>query len=203
MPGIRDKLRTFGRRHRRPASPECDSGTSRPMSSDPSRPTQTQLEPDLELIQPTFVVSNLPAVACVPAQIEEIRRQIWNEAYEKAKDDKRDTVDAYEKIRLAQLAAGDAEPSTDRNATNIIEENAEARPAQMKTLVGQGLDKTEKEARIKERFNKGLQPINNIKDFVSVAVKSEPTAAVAWLGITTLMDVRNTILVVFALANGS
>ncbi|KAG8664370.1 uncharacterized protein FPOAC1_013708 [Fusarium poae] len=117
-----------------------------------------------------------------------IRRQIWNEAYDKVKDDEPDTVDAYEKILSAQLAAGDADPSADRNPINIIAENAEARQAQMKTLVGQGLDKTEKEARMKEKFNEGLQPVNNVKDFVSIAMKSEPTAAIAWLGITTLID---------------
>ncbi|KAL3588021.1 hypothetical protein FPOAC2_13920 [Fusarium poae] len=41
---------------------------------------------------------------------------------------------------------------------------------------------------MKEKFNEGLQPVNNVKDFVSIAMKSEPTAAIAWLGITTLID---------------
>ncbi|KAM6508085.1 hypothetical protein FSOLCH5_013284 [Fusarium solani] len=188
MPGLRDRLRTFRRRQRRPASPESNSKTSRPTSSNSSRPTPTQPEPDLKPTQPTSIISNLPAVPCAPADIEDIRRQIWNEAYDKVKDDERDTVDAYEKILSAQLAAGDADPSADRNPTNIIAENAEARQVQMKTLVEQGLDKTKEEARIKEKFNEGLRPVNNVKDFISIAMKSEPTAAVAWLGITTLMD---------------
>jgi hypothetical protein len=168
--------------------PAPDIKISRPTSSNASRLTPTQPEPDPKLTQPTSIIPNRPAVQRIPADIEDIRRQIWNEAYEKVKGDEPDTVDAYEKILSAQLAAGDADPSADRNLINSIAKNAEARQAQMKTLVGQGLDKTEKEARIKEKFNKALQPINNVKDFVSIAVKSEPTAAVAWLGITTLMD---------------
>ncbi|EXL39405.1 hypothetical protein FOCG_17986 [Fusarium oxysporum f. sp. radicis-lycopersici 26381] len=157
----------------RPSSPKSDIGTSRPTSS---RPTPTQPEPDP------------PTVPPVPASIEDIRRQIWNEAYDKVKDDEPNTVDAYEMILSAQLAAGDAVPSADRDTTNVIGENAEARQAQMKTLVEKGRDKTEKEAKIKEKVKERIQPVNNVKDFVSMAVKSEPSAAVAWLGITTLMD---------------
>jgi hypothetical protein len=198
MPCLCDMLSLFRRRRLVPAP---DIKISRPTSSNASRLTPTQPEPDPKLTQPTSIIPNRPAVQRIPADIEDIRRQIWNEAYDKVKGDEPDTVDAYEKILSAQLAAGDADPSADRNLINSIAKNAEARQAQMKTLVGQGLDKTEKEARIKEKFNKALQPVNNVKDFVSIAVKSEPTAAVAWLGITTLMDVRNAILIAFALVN--
>ncbi|PNP60635.1 hypothetical protein FNYG_14638 [Fusarium nygamai] len=183
------RLRELFRRHRLESAPsKSDITISRPTSSNTSRLTPTQPESDPKATQPTSIIPNRPAVPRVPADIVDIRRQIWNEAYDKVKDDEPDTVDAYEKILSAQLAAGDADPSSDRNPINIIAENAEARQAQMKTLVGQGLDKTEKEAMIKEKFNEGLQPVNNVKDFVSIAVKSEPTAAVAWLGITTLID---------------
>ncbi|GKU13444.1 unnamed protein product, partial [Fusarium langsethiae] len=185
MPCLCDMLSLFRRRRLVPAP---DIKISRPTSSNASRLTPTQPEPNPKLTQPTSIIPNRPAVQRIPADIEDIRRQIWNEAYDKVKDDEPDTVDAYEKILSAQLAAGDADPSADGNPINSIAENAEARQAQMKTLVGQGLDKTEKEARIKEKFNNELQPVNNVKDFVSVAVKSEPTASVAWLGITTLMD---------------
>ncbi|KAM6510256.1 hypothetical protein FALCPG4_017880 [Fusarium falciforme] len=52
-----------------------------------------------------------------------------------------------------------------------------------------GLEKTEKEVKAKEKIKEGIQPIKNIKDFVALAVKSEPTAAVAWVGITTFMEI--------------
>lgn len=56
----------------------------------------------------------------VSTDIEDLRRQIWNKAYEKAKADEPGVVNAYEKILSAQLAAGDGVPSADRNTTNVI-----------------------------------------------------------------------------------
>lgn len=71
----------------------------------------------------------------------------------------------------------------------MINQDAGARQDQMKQLVDKGLEKTEREAKVKEKIKDGMQPIKNIKDFVALAVKSEPTAAVAWVGITTFMEV--------------
>ncbi|KAF5227465.1 hypothetical protein FAUST_11757 [Fusarium austroamericanum] len=153
---MRHLRKLFRRDRHKPALSESDITVSRPTFSNSSRLTPTQPESDPKPTQPTSIIPNLPAVPRVPADIEDIRRQIWNEAYNTVKDDEPDTVDAYEKILSAQLAAGDVDPSADRNPINIIAENAEARQAQMKTLVGQGLDKTEKEARMKEKFNEGL-----------------------------------------------
>lgn len=184
-----DRLHRLGQKIKsRLSSPKPDAGTSRPTSSNSSRLTPTRPEPDPIPTQPTSITPDPPAVPPVLAGIEDIRRQIWNEAYDKVKDDEPDAVDAYEKILSTQLAAGDTVPSADRNTTNVIRENAEARQAQMMTLVRKGLDKTEKEAKIKEEFKETIQLVNNVKDFVSIAVKSEPSAAVAWLGITTLID---------------
>ena len=61
----------------------------------------------------------------------------------------------------------------------------------MKTLIDNGLDKTEKQAETKNKIKEGMQPIKNIQAFVAKAVKVEPTAAVAWAGITTFMEVRS------------
>ncbi|KAM5344207.1 hypothetical protein ACJ41O_012744 [Fusarium nematophilum] len=121
--------------------------------------------------------------------IQEIRSRVWNDAYDKTKEDEPRIVEAYEKVLSAQLRAGECVPSADGNSTNVIGQDAQARKAQMKELVDRGLEKAEKEAKIKETIKDGMQPIKNVKEFVSVAVKAEPSAAVAWVGITTCLEI--------------
>lgn len=64
----------------------------------------------------------------------------------------------------------------------------------MKQLVDKGLEKTERESNVKEKIKEGMQPIKNVKDFVALAVMAEPSAAVAWTGITTCMEVSTVFL---------
>ncbi|KAH6888553.1 hypothetical protein B0T10DRAFT_573325 [Thelonectria olida] len=124
-----------------------------------------------------------------PASVEEIRGQIWNEAYDKLKEDEPSVVEAYEKILSVLLKTGGSPPVADGNTTNDIEQNAEARQAQMKALVEEGIERTKKEVNIKGKVEGGMRPIQNVQAFVSVAVRAEPSAAIAWAGITTCMEV--------------
>ncbi|KAF4463379.1 Vegetative incompatibility HET-E-1 [Fusarium albosuccineum] len=59
----------------------------------------------------------------------------------------------------------------------------------MKELVEKGLEKTKKEAKVKESIKDGMQLVKNVKDIVAIAVKAEPTAAVAWVAITACMEI--------------
>ncbi|KAJ3526408.1 hypothetical protein NM208_g11205 [Fusarium decemcellulare] len=59
----------------------------------------------------------------------------------------------------------------------------------MKDLIEKGLERTKKEARVKETINDGMQLVKNVKDIAAMAVKAEPTAAVAWVGITACMEI--------------
>ena len=187
MPRLRDKFTRLWQRQPALASPKSDIGTPLPKPPQSRRTPMASPEPDPTPTRPTSITPP------VPSDIQDIRRQIWNEAYEKLKDDEADTVDAYERILSAELAPSEAVSSADRNTANIIREDPEARQGQMMILVEKGRDKTTKETKVKEKFKKGIQPVNNVKNFVSMAVKSEPSAAVAWLGITTLIDVRKCI----------
>ncbi|KAL6365917.1 hypothetical protein LRP88_00500 [Fusarium phalaenopsidis] len=122
------------------------------------------------------------------ASKDPIRTRIWNSAYDKAKEDEPRLVEAYEKILSAYL--GDADPAPlDGGSTNVIKQDADARQDQMRQLVEKGLEKIERGAKAKEKVKEGMQPIKNVKDLVASAVKSEPSAAVAWVGITTFMEV--------------
>lgn len=156
-------------------------------SSSPSNGTRQDTPPHSAEPQASLTV---PAPT---APKDPIRTRIWNSAYDKVKEDEPRLVEAYEKILSVQL--GDDNPAPlDGASTNAIKQDAGARQDQMKQLVDKGLEKTEREAKMKEKIKEGMHPIKNIKDFVALAVKSEPTAAVAWVGITTCMEVSGGIL---------
>jgi len=128
-----------------------------------------------------------PAPPAAPATRDPIRTRIWNSAYDKIKEDEPSLAEAYEKILSAQL--GDDDPAQlDEGATNGIKQDAGARQAQMKQLVDTGLEKTERASNMKAKINEGMQPIKNVKDFVALAVKAEPSAALAWVGVTACME---------------
>ncbi|KPM43943.1 Vegetative incompatibility protein HET-E-1 [Neonectria ditissima] len=162
--------------------------TAPQASSIQSPSVQSQIE--LVAPQPTLnpgppMLSDLHSP--VPASVEEIRHQIWNEAYDELKLDEPSVIEAYEKILSAQLAER-ANPGLLADG-NIIGQDAGARQAQMKELVDIGLHKTEKASKTKEKINEGMQSIKNIHNLISTAVKAEPIAAVAWVGVTTFMEV--------------
>lgn len=131
-----------------------------------------------------------PDESHVPAPIDEIRRQIWNDAYDKVKEDEPRLVDAYEKILSVMLKAGDSPPSSDQKTANDIKQDSNARQIQMKALIEDCIERTKKQVSIKGGIDDAVRPIQNVKDFVSVVVKAEPTAAVAWAGLCACMEVR-------------
>lgn len=167
-------------------SPSPSGGTRQDTLPHPAPPQPGPSSSAPAPITPESQVS--PAVLVVTAPKDPIRTRIWNSAYDKVKEDEPRLVEAYEKILSAQL--GDDNPTPlDGASTNVINQDAGARQDQMKQLVDKGVEKTERETKVKEKIKEGMQPIKNIKDFVALAVKSEPTAAVAWVGITTFMEV--------------
>ncbi|RSL57626.1 hypothetical protein CEP54_008169 [Fusarium duplospermum] len=168
-------------RPRRSRSPSPAGGTRQdtPSQSEPSASTPAPIIPGPHAS---------PAIPAVTAPKDPIRTRIWNSAYDKVKEDEPRLVEAYEKILSVQLNDND-HASLDGDSTNVIKQDADARQGQMKQLVDKGLEKTERASNIKEKVKEGMQPIKNVKDFVALAVKSEPTAAVAWVGITTCMEI--------------
>ncbi|KAJ4180706.1 hypothetical protein NW755_011601 [Fusarium falciforme] len=162
-------------------SPSPPGGTCQdtPPQPGPSSSAPTPIAPEPK---------TSPAVPSVNAPKDPIRTRIWNSAYDKVKEDEPRLVEAYEKILSVQLSDHNPAP-LDGASTNVIKQDAGARQDQMKQLVDKGLEKTETEVKVKEKIKEGMQPIKNIKDFVALAVKSEPTAAVAWVGITTCMEI--------------
>ncbi|KAF5013701.1 hypothetical protein FDECE_300 [Fusarium decemcellulare] len=139
------------------------SGSTTPVDPQGPLPPQQSAEPLLQLQKQAAS----PPPAITP---KEIRGVIWNAAYDKVREDQPKVVEAYEKILSVQL-------------------DAETRQSQMEGLVDKGLERTEKEARAKETIKDGMQLVKNVKDIADRTVKAEPTAVVAWVGITACMEI--------------
>ncbi|KAL5091219.1 hypothetical protein Trisim1_003192 [Trichoderma cf. simile WF8] len=128
---------------------------------------------------------------------------IWNSAYDALKADEPKLVQAYEKILSLKLrnavslepavsglkpAVSGLEPTVSPeepgsvNTGNIIEEdNVLVRRAQMHQLIDNGLNKTFREANIKNSISPVMQVVNTTKKLVSDAIKDMPQAALPWV----------------------
>ncbi|KAH0526830.1 hypothetical protein TsFJ059_010108 [Trichoderma semiorbis] len=121
---------------------------------------------------------------------------IWNSAYDALKADEPKLVQAYEKILSLKLRntvslepttpEGSLEPTTLKpasvNTANTIEkDNVLLRREQMHQLIDNGLNKTFREASIKNSIGPVMQVVNTTKKLVSDAIKDMPQAALPWV----------------------
>ncbi|KAF4822303.1 Vegetative incompatibility protein HET-E-1 [Colletotrichum tropicale] len=158
-----------------------DSDTPPASSATPTTSSTPSNFPATE----TSTTTNKP----VSISLQEVRKQIWNDAYDDAKKDEPKIFQQYEHILSVQLREASIRTFDAGNGTNAIKQDALGRQSQMTRLVEMGLVKTEKGAKIKGKIKEGMQSVIIIKEFVATAVKSEPTAAIAWVGVTTCMDI--------------
>jgi hypothetical protein len=158
----------FGRK-----DPPTSSHVEAPLASTPHARTA----PD-----PATSPPNLPA-------------RLWNQAYDQAKTSDSSTVDAYEKILTIQLSEKDAAASTLPNSAglvsqqNDIAQDAGKRRIQMQQLVQNGLRRTEKDAKVKQGMEDGIQAAMAVKEVVDKAIQASPEAAIAWVGVCFALEV--------------
>ncbi|KAK4070754.1 hypothetical protein Trihar35433_5221 [Trichoderma harzianum] len=111
---------------------------------------------------------------------------IWNSAYDALKADEPKLVQAYEKILSLKLnqSAASIDPTISQEPSsvkNTIENNVLARREQMHQLIDNGLNKTFREASIKNSIGPVMQVVNTTKKLVSDAIKDMPQAALPWV----------------------
>ncbi|KAF5496275.1 Vegetative incompatibility protein HET-E-1 [Colletotrichum fructicola] len=174
---LRKKYRS--KRSDGPSLTTLDSDTSPATSATPTTASTLSNFPASETSTTTNTLASI--------SLQELRRQIWNDAYDEAKKDEPEIFEQYEQILSVQLRKTSTRTSDAANETDAIKQDTLGRQLQMIKLVELGLEKTEKRAMVKGKIMEGMQPVLNIKEFIATAVKSEPTAAIAWVGVTTCM----------------
>ncbi|KAM9874789.1 nwd1 protein [Verticillium dahliae] len=133
-----------------------------------------------------------PATSPRPSALSEtsvtsLQERLWNQAYDGLKTDEPGIVEAYEKVLSAELRDGESTGNT--AAENQIEAVSRGRSHQMERLVQAGLQRTEKDAAVKQKIHDGIQVASPVKALIGKAVQAAPEAAIAWVGVCFALEI--------------
>ncbi|KAL6816923.1 WD40-repeat-containing domain protein [Trichoderma camerunense] len=143
------------------------------QTSSSNLPTRSNLNTGLVL----HTASSVPTSTYhAPASLAEY---LWDRAYDDLKKQDAALIQAYEKILSNKL-----DEATGSEQNIIAQHDAHTRRKQMRQLIYDGLNKTEKEAKVKEVIGIVL----STKDIITNAVQAVPQAALAWTGVCVALE---------------
>ncbi|KAE8356800.1 hypothetical protein BDV28DRAFT_126563 [Aspergillus coremiiformis] len=106
-------------------------------------------------------------------------KSLWDQAYDKLKDENPDLIQSYETILSRELAA---------NERNVIKAEQNDRQSQMSALLETGLTKVAKLSKAEKGIGDAIGVIMSVKDVVSVGVSAILPAAIAWASLCVALD---------------
>ncbi|KAJ3488446.1 hypothetical protein NLG97_g6197 [Lecanicillium saksenae] len=126
-------------------------------------------------------IDSRPAQAPADQQssLSALQVRLWNGAYDALKQSDPKLVDAFERILTARLKEIQGTP-TDDVSDNNISDRAETRCEQMRIVIQDGLDRSEKSAALSEKTAQSLQLFASVKSVIAAGLRSVPQAAVPW-----------------------
>ena len=116
--------------------------------------------------------------------------RLWDRAYDDLRREETDLVDIYEKILSRQLQDGPCSAVPESQPNTIAQNNSDARRRQMTQLIHAGLDKTAREAMVKEGLGVAVAVVLSARNIISSAIQAVPQAALAWTGVCLVLEVR-------------
>lgn len=168
-----------------PATVHSTSSSKQPLTTISSAPTPQATLPAATVGSPQ--PSPAGSAPCMPSSL---RGPLWNQAYDGLKEKEPELVDAYERILSRELSGGEWSSIDLESQKNEIEQGSpEKRRSQMMRFIQAGLDKTEKEAVVKQGIEDGMQAVHSVKGIIDKAVKVAPEAALAWVGVCFALEV--------------
>ncbi|KAJ4854400.1 NACHT domain-containing protein [Trichoderma breve] len=128
-----------------------------------------------------------PNLETLPSDAAE---RLWDEAYDAIKHEDAKLVEGYERILSQYLQGHGSTIDSDTSPPNaIIAESPDARRQQMNELIRTGLDKTAREAKVKDGLGTAMGIVLSLKDMVSTAISAVPQASIAWSGVCIALGV--------------
>lgn|SRR5688572_4898618 len=127
--------------------------------------------------------------------LSSLQERLWNDAYDKAKSSQPGLVEAYEQILSSML--DETDPRSATREVNVIGGDRETRSRQMQQVVKRGLDRTQRQASVKQGIDEGLQVWQAVRGTVDKAVSMAPEGAMAWAGVCLGLEVCISICLVF------
>ncbi|KAF5680208.1 heterokaryon incompatibility protein het-E-1 [Fusarium circinatum] len=195
---LKKKLRSSGSANKqssRPASVPSAASTSQTTTPSSHQSTGSFLTALVEgspvIVLPSTETTE-PATASSPSPepqnaIPSIPERLWNKAYDILEEKEAEIVKSYQEIlKLAQLEWDDiAAPEELQH----LEHCKTDKSRQMWRLVYSGLEKSKRQAKLKESVSNIIETIDNLKGVVDKAVKYSSEAAIAWAGVTLGLEI--------------
>lgn len=167
-----------------PTTQSRDTSPSRaeafPVTGPQTDPVCVGKSPDLSQAEestPEIIPSNAP-------------ERLWDEAYDAIRHDDAKLVEGYERILSQHLHGQGSISDSEISQPNAIAANSpDARRQQMNELIRVGLEKTAREAKVKDGVNTAMEIVLSLKDMVSSAIAAVPQASLAWSGVCVALGV--------------
>ena len=149
-----------------------------PLSDSPSATSGSNVIPEIETAQSSFVTGSRP-------------KDLWDRAYNSLREDKntRRLLDSYEKVLFSELGA-----NSQHEDFNELEKRQELSPLIKKRL--QEIDNSRwkftlgsQTIELKAQVDRIVKAVLFAKDAVSSALISESHAALAWAGVCVILPV--------------
>jgi len=125
-----------------------------------------------------------PLVGKSAASLSNPAERLWFQAYDGLRAEDPSLVGDFEALsRQLDLRL-------DSKTQNLPNHDGAARQEQLRQLIRTGLQRTEKEARLKQGLGDSLGAILMAKDIINSAIQAVPHAALAWSGVCLILEVR-------------
>ncbi|KAL6815158.1 quinon protein alcohol dehydrogenase-like superfamily [Trichoderma sp. SZMC 28015] len=166
--------------------------TVQSRAASPSRtavhPTALQQTDSVNIANgPELPQTKEPNLETLPSNAAE---RLWDEAYDAIKHEDAKLVEGYERILSQYLQGHGSTTNSDTSPPNaIIAGSPDARRQQMNELIRTGLDKTAREAKVKDGLGTAMGIVLSLKDMVSTAISAVPQASIAWSGVCIALGV--------------
>lgn len=179
------KVRSGARKLKEVAARKPGQATISPTV--PSVPASPVPEPSRP--PPQTTPSRLVEFETLP--LPSLQEKIWSEAYDKLLENEPKVVDAFDKIVSAELRRYKTSADAAELLGNDVISNREARSRQMREYVQDGLERTKREASIKQEVDDVLQAVHAVRGIMDKAVHAAPEAAVVWATVSLGLEVSS------------
>jgi N-terminal domain of NWD NACHT-NTPase len=144
------------------------------LAPEPTRPQTTQSRQTIEL---------------EPLSLPSLQEQIWTQAYDDLREKEPKLVEAFHRVISAELhhRKRSAEPA-DRTGSEVTG-TREVGPHEMRQLVQDGLDRTKREASIRQGIDDGMHAVDAVRGIMDRAFRAAPETAVLWATVTLGLEV--------------
>ncbi|KAF5004706.1 hypothetical protein FDECE_8817 [Fusarium decemcellulare] len=156
-------------------------------ASSPAQPTSTSITRPATPLASRPTTSHATPSTDTDAALLSLPERLWNKAYDGLKEKEPSIVNAYEEIlnKVQQEWVTETGPSKMEG----LEQCKGTQSRQMWRLVYTGLERSKKQAELKDSVSSGFQIVENIKGVIDKAVKASPEAGLAWAGVSLGLEI--------------